>query len=138
LPAPGDLALLSHPDELALCHKLSDFPDVVADAAKHREPHRVIFYVQELARDFQSYFTRLKNEQDPILPPRSVSEAEDWRASWNMAKTRARLAWIEAIRITYAQALGVVGIDAPDRMDRPAEDDPMDDAADAADAADDR
>jgi arginyl-tRNA synthetase len=122
-PAPGDLALLSHPDELALCHKLSDFPDVIADAAKHREPHRVIFYLQEVARDFQSYFTRLKNEQDPILPPRSVHEIEGWRASWSMAKTRARLAWIEAIRITYAQALGVVGIEAPERMDRPAEGD---------------
>jgi arginyl-tRNA synthetase len=122
-PAPGDLALLSHPDELALCHKLSDFPDVVADAAKHREPHRVIFYVQEVARDFQSYFTRLKDEQDPILPPRSAFETAGWRTSWNLAKTRARLAWIEAIRITYAQALGVVGIEAPDRMDRPAEDD---------------
>jgi arginyl-tRNA synthetase len=127
-PAPGDLALLSHPDELALCHKLSDFPDVVADAAKHREPHRVIFYVQEVARDFQSYFTRLKDEQDPILPPRSAFETAGWRTSWNLAKTRARLAWIEAIRITYAQALGVVGIEAPDRMDRPAEDDAVDDA----------
>jgi arginyl-tRNA synthetase len=120
-PLPGDLALLVHPDELALCHKVADFADVVSEAARLREPHRVIFYVQELARDFQSYFTRLKNEQDPILPPRSVHASAGWQGSWNVAKTRARLAWIEAIRLTYAQALGVVGIEAPERMDRPAE-----------------
>jgi len=130
-PLDGDLALLSHPDELALCHKLSDFPDLIAEATRHREPHRVLFYVQEVARDFQSYFTRLKNEQDPILPPKSVHAAEGWQASWNLAKTRARLAWIEAIRITYAEALHVVGIETPDRMDRPAEADAViDDAID--------
>jgi arginyl-tRNA synthetase len=135
-PSNADLALLTHPDELALCHKLSDFPDRIAEATQHREPHRVLFYVQEVARDFQSYFTRLKNEQDPILPPKSVSGIEGWQASWNMAKTRARLAWIEAIRITYAEALHVVGIETPDRMERPAEGDVViDEAIDGAGVA---
>ncbi len=136
VPLPGDLAMLSHPDELALCHKLSDFPGMIAEASRTREPHRVVFYVQELARDFQSYFTRLKNEQDPILPPRSVHANADWQGSWNVAKTRARLAWIEAIRITYAQALGIVGIEAPERMERPAEGDAADVVAE--DAGDER
>jgi arginyl-tRNA synthetase len=119
--AAADLEGLVHADELAIAHKLADFPDVVAEAAKNREPHRIVFYVQELARDFQSYFTRLKGASDPILPPDSVRATPGWETSWDLAKTRARLAWIEAIRLTYAQALELVGITGPERMDRPAE-----------------
>ncbi len=115
------LEKLVHPDELAVCQKLGDFPGILAEAARAREPHRIVFYVQELARDFQSYFTRLKGESDPILPPDSVRASAGWEQSWDLEKTRARLAWIEAIRVTYAQALELVGVSAPERMDRPAE-----------------
>jgi arginyl-tRNA synthetase len=117
-PRP-DWARLVHPDELALVHKIGDFPDVVAEAARMREPHRIVFYVQELARDFQSYYTRLKAESDPILPPKSVREKDGWESSWDFGKTHARLAWIEAIRGVYASALELVGVTAPERMDRP-------------------
>ncbi len=128
LPVPtgpleaGALEKLVHPDELAICQKLGDFPDLLAEAARAKEPHRIVFYVQELARDFQSYFTRLKGESDPILPPDSVRAAPGWEGSWDLEKTRARLAWIEAIRVTYAQALDLVGVSALERMDRPVED----------------
>jgi arginyl-tRNA synthetase len=117
-PRP-DWARLVHPDELAIAQKLGDFPDVVAEAARAREPHRIVFYVQELARDFQSYYTRLKAESDPILPPKSVREKGGWESSWDFGKTHARLAWIEAIRVVYAAALDLVGVTAPERMDRP-------------------
>jgi arginyl-tRNA synthetase len=112
---------LLHPDELALCLRIAEFPDVVRDAAALREPHRVVFYLQDLAREFQSYFTRLKGENDPILPPESVRANDGWQATWDLGKTRARLAWIEAIRITYAQALELIGVTALERMDRPPE-----------------
>jgi arginyl-tRNA synthetase len=117
--AKSDWASLVHPDELAIAHRLADFPDIVKEAAQLKEPHRVVFYVQDLARDFQSYFTRLKGESDPILPPASVSAEADWQSKWDLAKMRARLAWIEAIRLTYALALDLVGVSAPERMDRP-------------------
>jgi arginyl-tRNA synthetase len=118
---PGQsLEALVHPDELAIAQKLGDFPDVIADAARLREPHRVVFYVQDLARDFQSYYTRL-GDTDPILPPKSVRACAGWDTAWDSAKTRARLAWIEAIRVTYAQGLRLVGVSAPERMDRPAD-----------------
>ena len=116
-----ELASLQLADELSIAHKLSEFPDMVAQATVQREPHRVVFYVQELARDFQSYFTRLKGQRDPILPPHSLQEESDWAKRWDFDKTRARLAWIEAIRIVYREALELVGVHAPDRMDRPAE-----------------
>lgn len=118
LPA-ADWAKLAHPDELAMAHKLADFPGLVSEAARLREPHRVVFYVQELARDFQSYFTRLKGDSDPILPPDAVRAETGWEARWDFGKTRARLAWIEAIRDVYAAALDLVGVTAPERMDRP-------------------
>jgi arginyl-tRNA synthetase len=118
LPA-ADWAKLAHPDELAMAHKLADFPGLVSESARLREPHRVVFYVQELARDFQSYFTRLKGESDPILPPDAVRAEAGWEARWDFGKTRARLAWIEAIRDVYAAALELVGVTAPERMDRP-------------------
>lgn len=127
LPA-ADWARLVHPDELSMAHKLAEYPGVVSEAAKLREPHRIVFYVQELARDFQSYFTRLKGEHDPILPPASVRAEAGWEKSWDFGKTRARLAWIEAIRGVYAAALDLVGVTAPERMDRA--------ALDAAAAAD--
>ena len=131
----GALEKLVHPDELAMCQKLGDFPATLAEAARAREPHRIVFYVQELARDFQSYFTRLKGESDPILPPDSVRRAAGWEQTWDLGKTRARLAWIEAIRVTYAEALGLVGVSAPERMARPAEPAQEEDVGDAADPA---
>jgi len=121
-PRPSDAqwARLDHPDELAIAHQLGDFPDVVAEAAAQREPHRIVFYLQGLARDFQSYFTRL-GDSDPILPPQSVRARPGWESSWDLEKTSARLAWVEAIRVVYVGALTLLGVNAPVRMDRPAD-----------------
>jgi arginyl-tRNA synthetase len=113
----ADLAKLVDPDELALAAKLGEFPALVEGAAAAREPHRVAFWVQELARDFQSYFTRKKS--DPILPQASDRAKEGWERSWDHKKTRARLAWVAAVRTVYAAALALLGVSAPDRMERP-------------------
>ncbi len=108
---------LVHPDELALAHRVSEFPEILADAAKSREPHKVVFYVNELANEFQSYFTRLKT--DPVLPQDSVRAVPGWEKNWDFAKTSARLAWVEAIRTVYGAALALLGVSAPERMERP-------------------
>jgi arginyl-tRNA synthetase len=112
----GDFSRLTGADELALVRKLADFGQVVAQAAEAREPHRMLFFVQELARDFQSYYTLHKN--DPVLPPKSVREKADWRQGWDLELTGARLGWISALRVVYASALGLLGISAPERMNR--------------------
>ncbi len=114
--SPQAWSHLVHPDELGLARKIADYTQVVAQAAETREPHRVLFFVEEIARDFQSYFTRLKT--DPVLPPASVRTG-DWQGAWDMDKTRARLAWVSAIRTVYASALGLCGIAAPEKMTRP-------------------
>jgi arginyl-tRNA synthetase len=50
-----------------------------------------------------------------------VRARSGWEASWDFGKTHARLAWVEAIRAVYADALDLLGISAPERMERPAE-----------------
>jgi arginyl-tRNA synthetase len=116
---PAEWAALTHPDELSMAARLSEFSAVVAEAAEKREPHRMVFYVQELAREFQSYFTRLKSENDPILPQESQRATPGWEKTWSFEKTMARLAWIQAIRTVYAEGLALLGVSAPDRMDKP-------------------
>jgi arginyl-tRNA synthetase len=106
LKASGDLRTLGEP-ELAIVRKLSDFPGLIVQAAEAREPHRIAFWVQELARDFQSYYTTHKD--DPVL------------GKTDLEKTGARLSWVLAIRNVYASALELCGVSAPDRMEKPAE-----------------
>ena len=109
---------LVHADELAILGHLGTFPRVVREAAAERAPHRVLFFLQELAQAFQSYYTRLKNERDAILPQRSEL-TDGWQERWDREKSEARLLWVESIRTVYAAGLGLVGISAPDRMTRP-------------------
>ena len=109
---------LTHPDELAILGRLGRFPALVAEAAALREPHRIIFFLQELSQDFQSYFTRLKGEGDVILPLESQRAEAGWEARWDRDKTLARLLWIEAIRLVYGAGLRLAGISALARMDR--------------------
>ncbi|EYF07843.1 arginine--tRNA ligase [Chondromyces apiculatus] len=111
-------AKLTHPDELAIVARLGRFPAVLAEAAALREPHRILFYLQELSQAFQSYWTRLRGEGDAILPTWTVTAEAGWEARWDRDKTLARLAWVEAIRTVYAAGLRLAGITALERMDR--------------------
>ena len=87
----------------------------------YSSPHRIVYYVQELAQAFQSYYTRLqKVHDDPILPQRRHREG-DWRSRWNAEKTGARLLWISALRGVIHSALDMVGVEAPERMKRTSE-----------------
>ncbi|NIQ98041.1 MAG: arginine--tRNA ligase, partial [Desulfuromonadales bacterium] len=62
LPATGavDFSCLEQGDELALAKQLARFPETVAGAAENHEPHRIVFYLQELASQFHSYYNRTK------------------------------------------------------------------------------
>jgi arginyl-tRNA synthetase len=126
---PKLAARLVHADELALLGQLGTFPRVVGEAAAEHAPHRVVFFLQELAQAFQSYYTRLRNEKDAILPQASEL-GSGWEARWDREKTEARLLWVEAIRTVYAAGLALLGISAPERMMRP-DDAPADSIEDA-------
>jgi arginyl-tRNA synthetase len=113
---PALAARLDQDDELAIVATLGRFPALLAEAAALREPHRIVFYAQELSQAFQSYFTRRKD--DPVLPQEKHTREPGWEARWDWDKTRARLLWIEAIRAVYGAALRLLGITALPRMVR--------------------
>lgn len=114
---PAVAARLVHPDEIAILRKLADFPTLVQEAAAAREPHRVVTFLQELARAFQSYYTRLRRESDPVLPPRD-QRGPGWESRWDAEKMNARLLWVEAFRQVSENALTLLGLGAPTHMER--------------------
>ncbi len=90
--------LLSHPSEQELIRHLLDFPDTVAQAAERRETHDVPRYAYELATAFSAFYRDAK-----VL-------TED------AALSSARLALVDAARSVLANALGLLGISAPESM----------------------
>jgi arginyl-tRNA synthetase len=111
-------AELTLPEEISILRRLSDFPDYLADAAAAREPHRLVQYIQELAGEFQSYYTRLQKVHNDSILPQERQRVGDWHATWNWKRTAARLAWVEAIRQVLEIALSLVGVSAPKEMKR--------------------
>ncbi|PYZ91589.1 arginine--tRNA ligase [Salipaludibacillus keqinensis] len=94
----ADLTSLTAEKEQDLMKKVGEFPEAVADAAKRRSPHRITNYVHELAQALHSFYNAEK----------VISEDEDL--------TKARLALMEAVRITLKNALELVGVEAPEKM----------------------
>lgn len=99
------LHLLADPSELALIRKLAEFPRIIDAAADTHEPHRVAFYLYELASDFHGHWNagkdnvslRFVNPDEPLL-------------------THARLALVRAVRNVLASGLEVLGVNAPEEM----------------------
>ena len=89
---------LPQPAETELVKALAEFPDVVAEAAEWRGPHRVVVYMQETAKVYHQFYNQC----------RVIGEAADVQAS--------RLALCQATKQVLATALGLVGVDAPERM----------------------
>ncbi len=67
-------------EELALAKQLARFPETVAGAALHYEPHRVIFYLQDLAAQFHSYYNRHRVLVDDKKNDRSASVSGECRS----------------------------------------------------------
>jgi arginyl-tRNA synthetase len=99
----ADLALLTAPAEAALMLKLAEYPQMLANAATSLSPHDVTFYLRDVAGLFHSYYGA-----ERFL----VDDAD---------LTRARLALLVATRQVIRNALTVLGVAAPERMDRVAE-----------------
>ncbi len=104
----AQLGKLVLPEEKAMLKKMSLLGDVVTGAAEKLEPHHVLYYCQELIADFHSYYTKYKS--DPIV-------------STDVDKTQGRLALVAALKHTLASAFGILGIEAPEHMEAPPEED---------------
>jgi arginyl-tRNA synthetase len=96
----ADLARLDHPAEIALIRLLANWPRLVETAAEAHEPHRVAFYLADLAHGFNGYYT--KGNADPGLRIVKLGDR---------AVTRARLALAEAVGCVVASGLQVFGVE---------------------------
>jgi arginyl-tRNA synthetase len=102
--AQGELdpSLLDHPRETALLGALGELPRVVATAAELREPHRVARYLEDTAASFHKFYDECR-----VLPQGDEPPSE---------QHRARLWLVSATRQVIANGLGLLGVEAPDRM----------------------
>lgn len=98
----ADLSLLDAPADIELLRVLAQWPRLVASATQAHEPHRVAFYIHELASAFHGLWAkgnedlalRFVNDKDPTL-------------------TLARLAMVEAVRLVIANGLELLGVSHP-------------------------
>ena len=98
--ANADLSLLTAPTEEALMLKLAAYPDMLTGAAASIAPHDVAFYARDLAGAYHSFHAAERVlDQAPEL-------------------TRARVALLAATRQVLANALGMLGVSAPEQMSR--------------------
>lgn len=95
----GLLKKLNKNDEFRIIKHLMTYPDILIQAAEHREPHRLATYILELAGMFHKYYAKYKVIEDkyPDL-------------------SRSRLYLIHAIKQILASSLHLMGISAPEKM----------------------
>ncbi len=98
-----DLSLLAGEEEAELCRKLDEFGDLIAGCARDRAPFRITHYLQELAAAYHGFYTAC-----PILPREGRPLDEEL--------SQARLAASDAVRITLAVGLSLIGVSAPESM----------------------
>jgi arginyl-tRNA synthetase len=104
LPEAADTTLLIHPWEHDVARQLAFWPEVVEDATRLLEPHRIPYYVQDLATAVHRFY-------------HAGNETSEYRVVVDDAKlTRARLELCRAARHTLKTALDLIGVSAPERM----------------------
>ncbi|MBL28811.1 MAG: arginine--tRNA ligase [Rhodospirillaceae bacterium] len=105
LQEAGDLAALTHDAELGLIKLLAAWPRQIESAAESHEPHRLAFYLYDLASAFHGLWNLGK--EDPGL--RFLIEDD-------VATTHARLALIEGVRLVIASGLDIFGVEPVEEM----------------------
>ncbi len=105
--ALGDAPLekLADPAEIALIRQLAGWPQLVEAAAEAHEPHRVAFYLQEVAAQFHMLWNKGRDE----ATLRFILAADP-------ALTRARLALVRGVAIVIASGLAVIGVEPAEEM----------------------
>jgi arginyl-tRNA synthetase len=99
------LERLSDPSEIALIRQLAGWPRLVEAAAEAHEPHRIAFYLQEVAAQFHMLWNKGKDEA--TLRFILASDAE---------LTRARLALVRGVALIIASGLVVFGVEPAQEM----------------------
>jgi arginyl-tRNA synthetase len=97
-PDPRLFPLLSLPEELSLLKLLAGYPELVEAAARNLEPHRLTYFLTELAAQLHSYYYK----------HRFISE--------DLELTRARLGLVAGVKTVLAHGLQILGVAAPETM----------------------
>jgi arginyl-tRNA synthetase len=103
--ARADLGKLDHEAELGLARKIAEWPRLVEIAAKGQEPHRVAFYLYELASDLHAHWNR--GNDDTAL--RFIQEGDS-------ATSQAKIALARASGVVISAGLGILGVTPVEEM----------------------
>jgi len=101
----ADLAGLTDDAELTLAAKLAEFPRLIEIAARSNEPHRIAFYLYDLASEFHALWN--KGNEQPGL--RFLQEK-------NLAASQAKIALIRATAVVISNGLGILGVQPAQAM----------------------
>ena len=101
----ADLSKLDHDAELALLRKVAEWPRLVETAARSNEPHRVAFYLYELAGDLHGFWN-LGNTETNL---RFIQEDDP-------ATSQAKIALARSVAIVIAAGLGILGVTPAEEM----------------------
>ncbi|MEM6941078.1 MAG: arginine--tRNA ligase [Pseudomonadota bacterium] len=103
--AAADLGKLSHASEVGVLRKIAEWPRLIETAARTNEPHRVAFYLYELAAEFHS----LWNKGNEVTDLRFIQEDDP-------ATSQAKIALARATAIVIAAGLGILGVQPAEEM----------------------
>jgi len=101
----ADFGRLTDPAELSLIRRIAEYPRQVEAAAAAHEPHRIAFYLFELAGEFHALWNKGKE-----LPQLRFILKED------VTTTTTRLAFLRVIRYVLANGLRILGVRPADEM----------------------
>ena len=101
----ADLTQLSHEAEIALAKKIAEWPRLVEIAARGHEPHRVAFYLYELASDFHALWNR--GNDDASL--RFIQEGD-------LAASQGKIALVRATGVVISAGLAILGVTPVEEM----------------------
>ncbi len=91
-------AMLREPEEINLIKAMARYPEVVEDSAKYMEPHRITFYLMDLASSFHAYYNKHRVlSDDPLL-------------------SKGRLYLVLAVQKVIRNGLTLLGVSAPEKM----------------------
>ena len=103
---PVTLELLKLGEELELIRQMVQFNDVLEDSVRELEPHRMVFYLLELAGEFHRYYNRFRVISD------------------DLGLSHARLYLVQNVQKTIRRGLEILGVEAPMKMASRSEEDP--------------
>jgi arginyl-tRNA synthetase len=103
--AGADLTKLDHHAERAVARKVAEWPRLIEIAARSNEPHRIAFYLYELASDFHGLWNR--GNDDPAL---RFLQTDDPGTS------QAKIALIRSVAVVISVGLGILGVTPADEM----------------------